>query len=303
MNPNQAQTNQVVSPENLLEKAFENQTLTQDTVIIEDNSDDFVTHSDQHKADISNSWADFYALKTENLVQPSPEKPLLNFEVKQTIIETTYTEPVKYTPKKEEIVFDKKPIYLIDEQKGSGNWLEDAGFQLNFKGLFNVIGSFGKSLFGAMNIFKEIGLDTGKILYTGFKKDKPVKKEDPSKAKKEAEKKRKFANIRAFYDGVRAQMSASVVSVEAVRVESQERENVNKTIKLTNASYKGIKDNFGRLTVYAANMFEREQMEQEKTYKKIEKQQKMASAKGPDLNLDKAAEGGFLSSTGGQGAG
>lgn len=299
MNPNQ---NTVVSSENLLEKAFENQTLTSDSVVIEENSDDYVTYTDQHKADIKNSWADFYALRTEDLINTTAEKPVQKFEVKQTIVETTHTEVPKYEPKKDEIVFDKKPIYLIDEQKGSGSWLEDAGFQLNFKGLLNVIGFFGKNLFGAMNIFREIGRDTGKVLYTSFKKEKPVKKEDPSKAKKEAEKKKKFANIRAFYEALKAQ-SGSVASIEAVRVETQERENVNKTIKLTNASYKGIKDNFGRLTIYAANMFEREQLEQEKTYRKIEKQQKMAATKGPDLNLDKAAEGGFLSATGGQGAG
>lgn len=302
MNPNQNTQTSVISAENLLEKAFENQTLTSDSVVIEENSDDYVTYTDQHKADIKNSWADFYALKTEDLIKTTPEKPVKKIEIQQTLIETTYTEVPKYQPKKEEVVFDKKPIYLIDEQKGSGSWLEDAGFQLNFKGLFNVIGSLGKNLFGAINIFREIGRDTGKVLYTSFKKEKPVKKEDPSKAKKEAEKKKKFANIRAFYEALKAQ-SGAAPSIEVVRVETQERENINKTIKLTNTSYKGIKDNFGRLTVYAANMFEREQMEQEKTYRKIEKQQKMAQTKGPDLNLDKAAEGGFLSSTGGQGAG
>ncbi len=302
MNPNQNPQNNVISPENLLEKAFENQNLSQDTVIIEDNPDDYVTYTDAHKADIKNSWAEFYALKTEDLIKTTPEKPAQKIEIQQTIVETSYTEVPKYQPKKEEVVFDKKPIYLIDEQKGSGSWLEDAGFQLNFKGLFNLMGSFSKSLFGAINIFREIGRDTGKILYTSFKKEKPVKKEDPAKAKKEAEKKRKFGNIRAFYETLKAQ-SASAPSIEVIRVETQERENINKTIKLTNASYKGIKDNFGRLTVYAANMFEREQLEQEKTYRKIEKQQKMAQTKGPDLNLDKAAEGGFLSSTGGQGAG
>lgn len=264
---------------------------------------DVVSHTEDDKLAIKNSWAEFYALKTEDIIKPiTPETPAETFELQQTRIETQFQEPVKYYEKEEVEIIDTRPSHIIDQQKGSGNWLEDAGFQLNFKGLFNVFGSFGKSLWGAMNIFREIAVDTGKVLHTGFKKDKPVKKEDPAKAKKEADKKRKFGNIRAFYDGVRAQMSASTVSVETVRVETQERENINKTIKLTNASYKGIKDSTGRLTVYAANMFEREQLEQEKVYKKMEKQQKIAST-GPDLNLDKAAEGGFLSSTGGQGAG
>ena len=303
MNPNAVSGNN--NTNSLFVNSFE-------TKIEKDNSEpvelvevdvDTVTYTDEHKAAIKNSWAEFYALKTEDVIgKITPERPAERFELQQTRIETQFQEPVKYYEKEEVEIIDTRPSHIIDQQKGSGNWLEDAGFQLNFKGLFKVLGSFGKSLLGAMNIFKEIAFDTGKVLQTGFKKDKPVKKEDPAKAKKEADKKRKFANIRAFYDGLRAQ-SGSVVSKEAVQAETQERENINKTIKLTNASYKGIKDATGRLTVYAANMFEREQLEQEKVYKKIEKQQKMASTKGPDLNLDKAAEGGFLSSTGGQGAG
>ena len=208
---------------------------------------DTVTHTDEHKQAIKNSWAEFYALKTEDVIgKVTPERPAERFELQQTRIETQFSEPVKYYEKEEVEKIDTRPSHIIDEQKGSGSWLEDAGFQLNFKGLFNTINSFSKSLIGAMNIFREIAVDTGKVLHSGFKKDKPVKKEDPAKAKKEADKKRKFANIRAFYDGVRAQMSASAVSVETVRVETQERENINKTIKLTNASYKGIKDATGR---------------------------------------------------------
>lgn len=257
---------------------------------------DLVTHTQEHKNEIKNSWTEFYSLKTEDISRITPEKPVTRIEIQETRVETVYTPKVE----RAEQNVDTKPYYLIDTQKGSGSWLEDAGFKLNFKGLFGVFGSFAKSLFGAMNIFKEISFDTGKLLYTSFKKEKPAP--DPKKAEKEAEKKlKRRTNIQAFFQGLQAQM-AGRVSVEAVRMETQEKENINKTIKLTNTAYKGIKDSSGRLTVYAASMYEREQLEQEKQYRKIEKQQKAAPA-GPDLSLDKAAEGGFLSSTGGQGAG
>lgn len=265
---------------------------------------DVVTHSEDDKLAIKNSWAEFYALKTEDIRPVTPEKQVNRFEITETKVEFAGETPKIFKTETIKVEVDNKPTYLIEEQKGSGNWLEDAGFQLNFKGLLNVFGSFGKSLFGALNIFREIGMDTGKLLIKSAKGEKPAEK-DPAKveaaAKKKAENQRKQGNIRAFFDGIRAQMAP--VSIDAVRMETQEKENINKTIKLTNVSYKGIKTAAGRLTVYAASMFEREQLEQEKQYKKIEKQQKAASTKGPDLNLDKAAEGGFLSSTGGQGAG
>lgn len=268
-----------------------------------------VSHSEEDKLSIQNSWAEFYALKTEDIPPITAETSVKRVEIADLKFELFNEAPKNneatksYEIKTVEVQEDSKPINIIEKQKGSGSWLEDAGFQLNIKGLLNVFGNIGKSLFGALNIFREIAMDTTKLLVKSAKGEKPAEK-DPAKiqaaAEKKAENQRKQNNIRAFYEGLKAQMSSA--PIEAVRAETQEKENINKTIKLTNISYKGIKTAAGRLTVYAASMFEREQLEQDRQYKKMEKQQKKAST-GPDLNLDKAAEGGFLSSTGGQGAG
>ncbi len=266
---------------------------------------DTIPDSEEYRKTISNHWAEFYTLKTEDITSQTAERPVSRIEITETRVEVQTSENSKSAEKED--TADSKPVYIIENQKGSGSWVEDTGIKLDFKGLFGFLGSFGKSLFGALSLFREIAMDTTTMVIG--KKDKKAEKVDPNpekaraNAEKKAENQRKQGNIRAFYEGLKAQMG-SVVSVEAVRMETQEKENINKTIKLTNASYKGIKNSFGRLTVYASSMFEREQLDQEKQAKKVEKQQKIASAGGgPDLNMDKVAEGGFLSSTGGQGAG
>lgn len=291
------------SNNSLFQNSFENRLereSTEPTVTLEPlGEEDLVTHSEEHKADIKNSWAEFYSLKTETV--QTIESPVNKVEITETKVEYQFTEKAKSKETENNQV--DKPVFVIEEQKGSGSWAEDAGLKLDFKGLFKgVFGGFFKNLFGSLNVFKEIALDTTTMIVgKKEKKAKPAPKTE-EEAKKKAENQRKQGNIKAFYEGLKAQ-SGSVASVEAIQAEAQEKENINKTIKLTNVSYKGIKNSFGRLTVYAASMFEREQLDQEKIYKKMEKEQKMASAGGPDLNLDKAAEGGFLSSTGGQGAG
>lgn len=312
MNPTQTTQNpNVVSSENLLEKAFENNEFAQ-TVVPPIDEEDLVTHSEDHKAEIRNSWAEFYAMRSQ-----VTENPAAQTEVKQTVVETVKTtETVEGPVSKVEVsqmvveqIFkphavetpktnpDSGRFDIIKEQKGSTSAWKESGIKVlpDYKDI-------GKSLWGALNIFKEIFTDTAKLLYKSFTEKfltpEEIKKNDEKKAKQ----KEKNARIQDFYNKMAAQ-KAAIVTVEADRFQTQEKENVNKTLKLTNTAYKGIKDSAGRLTVYAASMFEREQLEGERQMKKVEKQQKMAAVKGPDLNLDKAAEGGFLSSTGGQGAG
>lgn len=301
MNPTQtAQKPNVVSPENLLEKAFENDQFSR---AVPAEAEDLVTHTKEHLKSIGNDWADFYRLKSEDIKEVVAESFVNRQEIRETKIEHEFSKAIENV---EEVttVGETRTSFIIEEQKGSGSLIEEAGLKLNFPALGKEI---GKSIFGALSIFKEIFMDTAGLFIT--KKDKKAEKvdSDPAKAKaaaeKKAEKQRKSANIRAFYEGLKAAVS-QVAAPEAVRIDVQEKENINKTIKLTNTSYKGIKDSFGRLTVYAASMFEKEQLDQEKQAKKQEKEQKMAAvSKGPDLNMDKVAEGGFLSSTGGQGAG
>lgn len=304
MNPSAPQTNpNTVSQENLLEKAFENNEFSQINLppIDEEN---LVIHSDDHKAEIRNSWAEFYALKSE-----VNEGPATKLEVQQSV-ESIRVEEFKEDSRQEiQRMFieakpskveaqskETRPNEFIDKQKGSGSAWTEAGMKVvpNVKDV-------SKSLFGALNIFREIFMDTGNLLFKAFTEKFLTPEQIKKNAEKKAKQKEKNARIQAFYDKMAAQR-ASVVAIEVDRFQTQEKENINKTVKL-NTAYKGIKDSAGRLTVYAASMFEREQLEQEKVYKKMEKDQKMASTKGPDLNLDKAAEGGFLSSTGGQGAG
>lgn len=284
-----AQKPNVVSPESLLEKAFENPDFSGPGVVEEI---DIVTHTEDDKNSIKNSWAEFYALRTENT-----EAAVSKVELSQMTVESQFSQPLKVF-ETEESNTDNKPVAFIEDQKGSGSAWAESGLKIlpDFKDL-------GKSLFGALNIFKELFMDTAKVFKTALNVEKAV---DPEKAKAEAEKKaekqRKKANINTFIQAMQSQISA-LANPEATRMETQEKENINKTVKL-NVSYKGIKDFFGRLTIYAASMFEREQLDEEKKMKKVEKEQKMASvSKGPDLNMDKVAEGGFLSSTGGQGAG
>lgn len=260
---------------------------------------DSISHSDQDKKKISESWADFYQLRTSEIQAISNETRVNRVELQNFQVENSPSE------NRHSVTLESKENYVSSSsvaEKSNGSVFAEAGLKLDFPGLGKEI---FKGIFGAFSLFKEIFSDTVNLI--SGKKDKKAEhaETDPAKAKAAAEKKAKEqkrkGNIRAFYDGLRAQTSP-VVSVEAVQAETQERANINKTVKL-NESYKGIKNSFGRLTVYAASIFEREQLDQEKKYKKQEKEMKIASVKGPDLGLDKAAEGGFLSSTGGQGAG
>ncbi|MBI2593269.1 hypothetical protein HYW44_01330, partial [Candidatus Daviesbacteria bacterium] len=197
-----------------------------------------------------------------------------------------------------------KPVFVIEDVKGSGSSLEEAGLKLDFPALGKEI---GRGLFGALGLFKEIFMDTVNLV-VGKKEKRAEKPEaDQEKAKAKAEKKlqeqRKKNIIRAFYDRMQARASG-IATIDALRMETQEKSKINLTAKIGQESYKGIKDAFGRLTIYAASLFEKAQSDQEKKIKKQEKEMKIASVKSaPDLNLDKVAEGGFLSSTGGQGAG
>lgn len=296
MNPNSASTNQNNS---LFNNAFETKEFEQT-----EPEPTSVTHTDSDKQAIKDSWSEFYSLKTEEIHTYTPENAVNRTEITETKVEYQFTEAPKIFQLQEEKAAPAAEI-VIEKQKGSGNWVEDAGLKLDFKGLFSfVFGGLGKNLGGALGVMFEISKDAVKAATRTEKKaEDPTHASDGGKkaeAKKKADAKKK-GNIRAFYDGLRAQ-AGPVASIEAIQAEAQEKENINKTVKL-NTSYKGIKDSFGRITKYAASMFEKAQMEQEKQVKKIEQQQKSAATKGPDLNLDKAAEGGFLSSTGGQGAG
>lgn len=253
---------------------------------------EIVNHRPEDLAEIRSGWESFYQMRTEDI------------EARSDRIER-HSETLTVTQEVDPFKPDLKPIFAVEDQKGSGSLFEETGIDLNpvkkVKGLF-------AGLFGALGLFKEIFMDTVTMIVG--KKDKKAAKvpSDPEKARAEAEKKtkeqKKKNNIRAFYDGLQAQRTA-VTSVEVVQMETQEKANINKTSKIGHESYKGIKNSFGRLTIYAASMFEREQLDIEKKAKKVEKEQKIAavSRKGPDLGLDKVAEGGFLSSTGGQGAG
>lgn len=261
-----------------------------------------VIHSTEAKQAIREGWDSFYRLRTETKTGTLNESPVSRGEVGGTVTLTESSSDINIANFLEPGL---KPIFVIENAKGSGSSLEEAGLKIDFPALGKEI---GKGLFGALGLFKEIFLDTITLVFG--KKDKKIEKPetDPEKAKanaeKKAEKQRKQNNIRAFYEGLRAQ-AASVFSVESARMETQEKANINLTAKIGQESYKGIKDSFGRLTVYAASMFEKARLDEEKKTKKHEKEQKIAAVnrKGPDLSLDKVAEGGFLSSTGGQGAG
>lgn len=259
---------------------------------------EIVSHRPEDLQEIRSGWESFYQMRTEDAETKSENN---SYKIE------SYSESVLVESKNEDpFKPDLKPLFAMENQKGSGSLIEETGITLN---PFKKLGEIGKSLFGVFSLFKEIFMDTV-TLVAGKKEKKKAQNvpSDPEKAKAEAEKKAKEQkrknNIRAFYDGLQAQ-STSIASVEVVQMEVQEKANINKTAKIGHESYKGIKTSFGRLTVYAASMFEREQLDQEKKAKKIEKEQKIASIgkSGPDLGLDKVAEGGFLSSTGGQGAG
>lgn len=250
-----------------------------------------VTYSEQDRLSIHEGWNSFYSLKSENISEVTNESPVGRIEIHETTIENPL-EP------------DLRSVFAIENARGNGSSLEEAGLKLDFVGLGKEI---GRGLFGALGLFKEIFMDT--VTLVVGKKDKKAEKPetDPEKAKLKAEKKaenqKKQNNIKAFFEGIKAQIT-STVSIETLRMDIAEKANINTTAKIGQESYKGIKDSFGRLTTYAASMFEKAQLEQDKKAKKQEKELKISSiSNNPDLNLDKVSEGGFLSSTGGQGAG
>jgi len=299
MNPTAVQPNN--QSRNLFEGVFES--LNELEKVAEENN--LVDDTEERKQLIREGWHDFYNLKTEEISVVN-EGPVRNIEISETSIEleTNHTEDISI---EEKFKPDFKPVFAIENSKGSGSLLEETGIVDDVK---EKAKGFVKSLFGVFSLFGEIFLDTVQLV-TGEKKKKGKNVEKPetdpekarAKAEKKAENQKKQYNIRAFFDGLRAQTGA-VASADSLRMDAQEKSNINLTAKIGQESYKGIKDSFGRLTVYAASMFERAQLDQEKKVKKQEKEMKIASAGGkPDLNMDKVAEGGFLSSTGGQGAG
>lgn len=261
-----------------------------------------VRHSENDKQQMRESWVSLYHLKTEDIAEVVNQSPVNRMEANKTAVSVEFSD--KTFSEENPQVLDEKPVFAIENAKGSGSSLEEAGFKLDFPALGKEI---GRGLFGALGIFKEIFMDTVSLIVD--KKDRKAEKPetDPEKAKAKAEKKvedqKKKNNIRAFYDRMQAQTSG-IAPIDAVRMEAQEKANINITAKIGQESYKGIKDPFGRVTTYAASMFEKAKLDEDKKAKKQEKEMKIASInKGPDLNLDKVAEGGFLSSTGGQGAG
>lgn len=253
-----------------------------------------VRYSENDLQQMGESWISFINQKNESSVS--------RMEASKTAVSVEFSD--KTFTEENPQVLDVKPVFAIENAKGSGSSLEEAGFKLDFPALGKEI---GRGLFGALGIFKEIFMDTFSLIVGKKEKQAEKPETDPEKAKAKAEKKvedqKKKNNIRAFYDRMQTQ-SQGIAPIDAARMEIQEKANINITAKIGQESYKGVKDAFGRLTVYAASLFEKAQTDQEKKAKKQEKEMKIASiSKDPDLSLDKVAEGGFLSSTGGQGAG
>lgn len=250
---------------------------------------DTVRHSSSDKENIRNDWEAFYNQKSEISVEAPVETAPQTYS-------NEFNQDNNLEP-------DLKPIFVIENQKNSSS-LEEAGLKLDFPALGKEI---SKSLFGVFALFGEIFKDTFELVIPKKTKAKEKLETDPEKARAKAEKKadnqRKQNHIKAFFDALRAQAGA-FFTVDNARADAQEKSNINLTAKTGHESYKGIKDAFGRLTVYASSLLEKAQLDQDKKAKKQEKEIMIQSInKGPDLNLDKVAEGGFLSSTGGQGAG
>lgn len=251
---------------------------------------DSVRHSSSDKENIRNDWEAFYNQRSETSVETHAE----------SIAPQTYSNEFNQDNFLEP---DLKPIFVIENQKG-GSSLEEAGLKIDFPTLGKEI---GRSLFGVFSLFGEIFKDTLDLIIPKKIKAKEKPETDPEKARAKAERKaenqRKQGNMKAFFDALRAQTSA-FFTIDSERADAQEKANINLTAKTGHESYKGIKDAFGRLTVYASSLLEKAQLDQDKKVKKQEKELKIASVGGaPDMNMDKVAEGGFLSSTGGQGAG
>lgn len=300
MNPTTLQTN--TQNRNLFDGAFENLNEFEKTPL----ENTFVADTEERRQLIKEGWHDYYNLKTENITEVINEGKVNKVEISEPRVEAQTVEPEEASIE-ELFKPDFKPVFAIENQKGSASLLEETGI---VKDIQEKAKGLAKSILGVFSLFGEIFLDTIQLV-AGEKKKKGKKVEkpetDPEKAKASAEKKaqnqKKQNNIKAFFETLKAQFT-SVFTVEAARMDAQEKSNINLTAKIGQESYKGIKDAFGRLTVYAASLFEKAQLDQEKKAKKQEKEMKIASiSKTPDLNLDKVAEGGFLSSTGGQGAG
>lgn len=260
-----------------------------------------VSHSEQDRQQIRESFISLYNRKTENITEVSHKSPENRMETSNATVSAELSD--KNFTEENTPVLDLKPIFAIENAKGDDSSLREAWVNID---LAEKLKGLAKNLFGGLSVFGELFIDAVNFFVPKDKKAEPVEA-DPAKAKAKAEKKladqKKKNNIRAFYDGLQAQ-NRNNAPIEAVRMETQEKANINLTAKIGQESYKGIKDSFGRITIYAASMFERAQLDQEKQIKKQEKEMKIAAVKGgPDLNMDKVAEGGFLSSTGGQGAG
>lgn len=281
-----------LNPESMFERGFERNEFEK-----AEESNNQVALNQEQLNEISNSWVNAMDQRLE-----AREKPIQSIEIQSVQIQTVEEKPTDNSSQAKTETYVHSTV-VVERTKG-GSIFKEAGLKLvpDFKDI-------GKTILGTFSLLKELFMDTASLFIP--KKEKPAERveTDPEKAKAQAEKKaenqRKRNNMSVFIQAMQAQIAA-VVSPDVARIEAQEKANINLTAKIGNESYKGIKDAFGKLTVYAASLFAQAQLDQEKQAKKMEKEQKMAAvtkASGPDLNLDKVAEGGFLSSTGGQGAG
>lgn len=277
-----------LSPENMFERGFERNEFEK-----AEESNNQVALNQEQLNEISNSWVNAMDQRSDR------EKPTQSIEIQSFQIQTVEEKSNGFTETRTETYVDATTV--IAQSKGASIFKE-AGLKItpDFKDI-------GKSILGTFSLLKELFMDTASLFIP--KKEKPTERveTDPEKAQaaaeKKAEKQKRNNRITVFLNAMQAQISA-IVSPDAARMETMEKANINLTAKIGQESYKGIKDSFGRLTIYAASLFATAQLDQEKQSKKLEKEQKMTSVtKGPDLNMDKVAEGGYLSSTGGQGAG
>ncbi|MBI2593334.1 hypothetical protein HYW44_01675, partial [Candidatus Daviesbacteria bacterium] len=80
-----------------------------------------VIHSAEAKQTIRESWDSFYRLRTETINETVKENPLTKSEVGETVtLQENFLEP------------GLKPVFVIEDVKGSGSSLEEAGLKLDF---------------------------------------------------------------------------------------------------------------------------------------------------------------------------
>ena len=181
----------------------------------------------------------------------------------------------KETVKVEEVKLKAEPkSEVIKESLAKGtSTVSEIGAKVDFKLLGGFVKektfSFFKDIFGVFgSLFKEV---------RGGKVKAP--ETDEAKLKKKQKEEEKKRNIASFNEALRAQ-AAPLANSEMKRASRQEAININTVGKIGNELYQGIKDSYGRLTVYAQTLFEKGQIEQENKAKKAEKESKIAQATG-----------------------